>query len=39
MIMKFFIMLYRENLYKWFLKLKRGDGSFVMHEEGEVDVR
>ncbi|RIA94482.1 terpenoid cyclases/protein prenyltransferase alpha-alpha toroid [Glomus cerebriforme] len=29
----------RETLYKWFLKLKREDGSFVMHEGGEVDVR
>ncbi|CAG8596051.1 16768_t:CDS:10 [Funneliformis caledonium] len=29
----------RENLYKWFLKLKRDDGSFIMHEGGEVDVR
>ncbi|KAG9291155.1 hypothetical protein G9A89_013027 [Geosiphon pyriformis] len=29
----------RENLYKWLLKLKKPDGSFVMHEGGEVDVR
>ncbi|CAG8441404.1 1441_t:CDS:10 [Diversispora eburnea] len=29
----------RENLYKWFLKLKKPDGSFIMHEGGEVDVR
>ncbi|CAG8511837.1 12144_t:CDS:10 [Rhizophagus irregularis] len=29
----------RETLYNWFLKLKREDGSFVMHEGGEVDVR
>ncbi|CAG8558918.1 9604_t:CDS:10 [Ambispora leptoticha] len=29
----------RENLYKWLLKLKQPDGSFVMSEGGEVDVR
>ncbi|CAG8443100.1 17868_t:CDS:10 [Acaulospora morrowiae] len=29
----------RDNLYKWFLKLKQPDGSFIMHEGGEVDIR
>nr|CAG8652593.1 303_t:CDS:10 [Entrophospora candida] len=29
----------RENLYKWCLKLKKPDGSFTMHENGEVDIR
>ncbi|CAG8735421.1 26149_t:CDS:10 [Dentiscutata erythropus] len=29
----------RENLYKWFMKLKQPDGSFIMHEGGEVDIR
>ncbi|CAG8817841.1 1718_t:CDS:10 [Gigaspora margarita] len=29
----------RESLYKWFMKLKQPDGSFIMHEGGEVDIR
>ncbi|CAG8450622.1 795_t:CDS:10 [Ambispora gerdemannii] len=29
----------RENLYKWLLKIKQPDGSFIMSEGGEVDVR
>lgn len=29
----------RQSMYAWLLKLKQPDGSFVMHEGGEVDVR
>eukprot|EP01059_Diplonema_ambulator_P012181 TRINITY_DN22409_c0_g1_i1.p1 TRINITY_DN22409_c0_g1~~TRINITY_DN22409_c0_g1_i1.p1 ORF type:complete len:527 (+),score=49.88 TRINITY_DN22409_c0_g1_i1:37-1617(+) len=29
----------REQLYKWFLTLKNPDGSVLMHEGGEIDVR
>lgn len=29
----------RKNLYSWFLKLKRKDGSFSMHYGGESDTR
>ncbi|KXS16907.1 protein farnesyltransferase subunit beta [Gonapodya prolifera JEL478] len=29
----------RDTLYKWLLRLKQPDGSFVVHEGGEVDVR
>ncbi len=29
----------RENLAKWLNSLRLEDGSFVMHEDGEVDIR
>ncbi|KAJ3058053.1 hypothetical protein HK102_010715, partial [Quaeritorhiza haematococci] len=29
----------RKSLYEWLMRLKRPDGSFVMHEDGEIDVR
>ncbi|KAK6198194.1 beta subunit of protein farnesyltransferase [Scheffersomyces amazonensis] len=29
----------RNNLYSWFLSLKKPDGSFVMHKNGESDAR
>lgn len=29
----------REKLYAWLLRLKQPDGSFTVHEGGEVDVR
>ena len=29
----------RKKLYSFLLRMKQPDGSFVMHEGGEVDVR
>ncbi|KAJ1959455.1 CAAX farnesyltransferase (FTase) subunit beta [Dipsacomyces acuminosporus] len=29
----------REAMYRWMMEMKRPDGSFSMHEGGEVDVR
>ncbi|KAJ1517613.1 hypothetical protein HMI54_005051 [Coelomomyces lativittatus] len=29
----------REKMYRWFLSLKQPDGSFIMHEGGEIDLR
>ncbi|KAJ3379910.1 hypothetical protein HDU84_006321 [Entophlyctis sp. JEL0112] len=34
-----FDCIQREKLYAWLLRLKQPDGSFVMHEGGEVDIR
>ncbi|KAJ1674805.1 CAAX farnesyltransferase (FTase) subunit beta [Spiromyces aspiralis] len=28
-----------EAIYKWFMKIKQPDGSFLVHEGGEIDVR
>ena len=29
----------REKLYKWYMSLKQPDGSFIVSDHGEVDVR
>lgn len=29
----------RKEMHDWLLSLKQPDGSFVMHQDGEVDVR
>ncbi|EPQ27107.1 uncharacterized protein PFL1_05389 [Pseudozyma flocculosa PF-1] len=29
----------RQKMYRWMLSLKQPDGSFLVHENGEVDVR
>ncbi|KAG5457913.1 MAG: hypothetical protein BJ554DRAFT_1966, partial [Olpidium bornovanus] len=32
-------LLPRDRLYRWLLRLKQPDGSFIMHDAGERDVR
>ena len=34
-----FDVINREKLVIWMNKLRQNDGSFVMHEGGEVDIR
>jgi protein farnesyltransferase subunit beta len=34
-----FDMIDRRKMYSWLVSLKQPDGSFVMHMDGEVDVR
>ncbi|WFD37554.1 protein farnesyltransferase [Malassezia japonica] len=29
----------KEALYEWMMRLKQPDGSFLVHEQGEIDVR
>ena len=29
----------RDKLYKWYMSLKQPDGSFIVSNHGEVDVR
>lgn len=29
----------RRSIYKWFLSMKRPNGGFMMHDDGETDVR
>lgn len=32
-------LAFRQSLYKFFQQLRSDDGSFLMHKEGELDIR
>jgi hypothetical protein len=34
-----FNFCFRQKMYEWLKSLKQPDGSYIMHHEGEVDIR